>query len=254
MAIKLLNNIRDNITFVGEITYHFFSILRNPKTLRWKDFWKMIEEVGPNALIITVLIGFLVGLITAFQSTIPLTRFGAQIYVANLVGISLVRELGPLMTAIILAGRTASSFAAEIGTMKINQEIDALNTMGLNPIRFLVVPRVIATFLMTPLLNMFLIFFGVVGCGIVMHQLGFNTDLYLNQLHLAIRITDWVGGTIKASVFGLLIATIGCLHGLKTRVGPAAVGSATTMAVVDSIIMLVIVDGIFACVYYALGV
>ena len=158
------------------------------------------------------------------------------------------------MTAVILAGRTASSFAAEIGTMQINQEIDALKTMGLNPIQFLTIPRVIATTLMTPILSVFLILCGLLGCAIVMRTLGYPLDAFLNQLYEAIRIRDCIGGLIKVFAFGFVIASVGCLHGLKTKTGALSVGNSTTQAVVSSIIMMVIVDGIFALVYYILGI
>ena len=162
--------------------------------------------------------------------------------------------MGPLITAILLAGRTASSFAAEMGTMKINQEIDALTTMGIDPIKFLILPRIIAATLMTPLLNIFFIFFGMVGCGIVMHVLGYSFDLYIQQLKNIITIHAVVGSMIKATTFGMLIASIGCLHGLKTKFGASAVGKSTTNAVVAAIITIVVVDGIFAALFYALGI
>jgi phospholipid/cholesterol/gamma-HCH transport system permease protein len=253
-TVKILKNIQYNISFFGALFCYFVQTLVQPSSLRWKDFWRILEEVGPSALTLIALVGFLIGLIGAFQSAIPLGRFGAQVYIANLVGISLAREMGPLMTAIILASRTASAFSAEIGTMKLNQETDALTTMGLNPIKFLSVPRIIATTLMTPLLNIFLIFFGLVGCGVVMHSLGFNFDVYMNQLEQTVRIKDLIGGMVKAIVFGMIIASIGCLEGLKTRTNASGVGQATTKAVVNSIIMIIIVDGIFALIYYALGV
>ena len=158
------------------------------------------------------------------------------------------------MTAILLAGRTASAFSAEIGTMKINQEVDALNTMGLKPILFLVVPRIVATTVMTPILNVFLIFFGLIGCFVVMSSLGFTWDVYIRQLQQIVDFKGFVGGMFKAFVFGILISSVGCMHGLKTKMGASAVGDSTTRAVVNSIILIIIFDGIFACVYYALGV
>jgi phospholipid/cholesterol/gamma-HCH transport system permease protein len=253
-TVEVLNNIRDNIVFIGMIAQQLCYTLLHPKSMRWQDFFRTLDEVGPNALALIVLIGFLVGLITAFQSAIPLAEFGARIYIANLVGIALMREMGPLMTAVLLAGRTASAFAAELGTMKINQEIDALTTMGLDPIRFLVTPRILAAALMTPLLSLFLIFFGLIGCGIVMKSLGFNYNVYTHQLYSAVHFKDFMGGFVKTFVFGVVISAIGCLHGLKTRFGASAVGYSTTQAVVSGIIMIVVIDGIFSCVYYVLGI
>lgn len=253
-AVNVLESVRENIIFIGASISQTMVGLLHPSRLRWKDFWRVAENVGPDALLIIALIGFLIGLITAFQAAIPMRQFGVEIYIANLVGISLVREMGPLMTAVILAGRTASSFSAEIGTMKINQEIDALKTMGLKPVFFLVVPRILATTCMTPLLNIFLIFFGLVGCFVVMQSLGFSLDVYIRQLQQIIHMKDFIGGMIKAFVFGILIAGVGCLHGLKTNMGASAVGYSTTRAVVSCIILIIVVDGIFACLYYVLGV
>jgi len=253
-VVGVLNNIRENIILIGMLSVHLFQTLLHPKSVRWKDFMKALEDIGPNALPLIVLIGFLVGLITAFQAAIPLGRFGAQIYIADLVGLTLVKEMAPLMTAVLLAGRTACAYAAEIGSMKINQEIDALTTMGLDPVKFLTIPRILAATIMTPILSLFLLFFGLVGCGVVMQSLGYNYNIYIHQLENAIQMKDFIGGFIKTFVFGIVIAGIGCLHGLKTRLGAGAVGYSTTQAVVSSIIMIVIIDGIFACVYYVLGI
>jgi phospholipid/cholesterol/gamma-HCH transport system permease protein len=253
-VVGVLNNIRENIILIGMLSVHLLQTLLHPKSVRWQDFMKTMEDIGPNALPLIVLIGFLVGLITAFQAAIPLGRFGAQIYIADLVGLTLVKEMAPLMTAVLLAGRTASAYAAEIGSMKINQEIDALTTMGLDPVKFLTIPRILAATIMTPILSLFLLFFGLVGCGVVMQSLGYNYDIYIHQLESAIQLKDFLGGFIKTFVFGIVIAGIGCLHGLKTRFGASAVGYSTTQAVVSSIIMIVIIDGIFACVYYVLGI
>ncbi len=253
-AIGVADYTRDDLKFVGKVFCEFIQAFFQPRSLRWKDVWRTMKLVGPDALPIIALLGFLIGFISALQSSVPLETFGAQAYIGSLVGISLVREMGPLITAILIAGRTASSFSAEIGTMRINQEIDALATMGIDPIKFLILPRIIATTLMTPLLNIFLIFFGLIGCGVVMHVLGFSMDLYIEQLKSMITVTAITGSLIKATTFGLLIASIGCLHGLKTKFGASAVGKSTTQAVVAAIIMIVVVDGIFAAIFYALGV
>lgn len=253
-AIGVVDDIKENIRFVGKLSFEMLRLIVRPQSLRWGDMIRMAQATGPNALPIIILLGFLLGFISAFQSAIPLEKFGAQIYIGTLVGISLVREMGPLMTAIILAGRTASSFSAEIGTMKINQEVDALTTMGLDSVRFLILPRIIAATLMTPLLNIFLIFFGMLGCGIVMHMLGFSMNLYIQQLKTIIKFPDILGSVVKATTFGFLIAGIGCLNGLKTTFGASAVGRSTTRSVVAAIIMIVVMDGIFAAIYYSLGI
>lgn len=253
-AVGVVDDIKENIQFIGKVAVELFSVLIQPQKLRWGDTWRVAQQTGPNALPIIVLLGFLIGFISAFQSAIPLERFGAQIYIGTLVGISLFREMGPLMTAIILAGRTASSFSAEIGTMKINQEVDALTTMGLDSVRFLILPRIVAATVMTPLLNIFLIFFGLVGCGIVMQTLGFSVHLYIEQLKTIVSLSVIVGSLIKATTFGFIIAGIGCMNGLKTTFGASAVGRSTTRSVVAAIIMIVIVDGIFAALFYSLRI
>jgi phospholipid/cholesterol/gamma-HCH transport system permease protein len=190
----------------------------------------------------------------AFQAVIPMRRFGAEIFVADLVGLAMVRELGPLMTAIVLTGRSGSAFAAELGTMKVNEEIDALNTMGLDPVRFLVVSRVLAALAMTPLLTVFANVIGVIGGSLVLRSLGYPFITYFNQFTSAVDHIDLLGGLVKSVVFGILVAGIGCLRGLQTRTGPAAVGESATRAVVSGIILIVIVDGIFSAVYYYLGI
>ncbi|OGT30967.1 MAG: hypothetical protein A3E87_08290 [Gammaproteobacteria bacterium RIFCSPHIGHO2_12_FULL_35_23] len=253
-TLEILTIMRQNTLYIGELCDELFKSLLSPRRIRWRDVWQTIEIVGPNALPIVLLLGFLMGLIMSFQSAVPLQRFGAVIYIVNIVGISLTRELAPLMVAIILAGRTASSFAAEIGTMKVNQEIDALSTMGLKPLLFLAVPRVIAVMVMTPLLNIFMIVIGLIGCALFMMGIGYSADIFIQQIQSAITIGDLLGGLFKSVIFGLFIASIGCMYGLRTRFGASAVGESTTKAVVSCIIMLVIVDGIFAVLFYLLGI
>jgi phospholipid/cholesterol/gamma-HCH transport system permease protein len=203
---------------------------------------------------ITALLGFLIGLILAFQSAVAMQKFGVEVFVADLVVISLFRELGPLITAFILASRSGSAFAAELGTMKVNEEIDALTTMGLDPVRFLVLPRVVAAVAVLPLLTLFNHFFGLVGCGVVMTSLDIPVATYLERVREAADLGDLFGGLIKTFVFGTLIAGIGCLRGLQTGTGPSAVGDSATRAVVSGIVAIVVADGVFAVLYYFLGV
>jgi phospholipid/cholesterol/gamma-HCH transport system permease protein len=240
--------------FVGEGGAALVKTFLNPKQVRWKDAFLTSETAGVNALPVITLIGFLMGLIMAFQAAIPMRQFGAVIYVANLVGLSMVRELGPLMTAIVLAGRSGSAFAAEIGTMKVNEEIDALITMGLDPVQFLVVPRILAAVIMTPLLTLFADFIGVMGGSIVLLSLGYSLPTYFKQIFSMVTYVDLFGGLIKSIVFGLLVAGIGCLRGLQTEIGASAVGESTTRAVVGGIVLIVVADGIFSVVYYYLGI
>jgi phospholipid/cholesterol/gamma-HCH transport system permease protein len=207
-----------------------------------------------DALPIVALISFIVGLVMAFQAAVPMRMFGAELYVANLIGIAMVRELGPLMTAIVLAGRSASAFAAEIGTMRINEEIDALTVMGLDPVRFLIVPRVIAATLITPLLTIFSNLVGILGGALVITSMGYPIVSYYNQIASFVEWNDFAGGMVKCFVFGILIATAGCIRGYQTLSGPSAVGISTTRAVVTGIILIAVFDGIFSIVYYVLGV
>lgn len=254
ITVDFLKVFYQNIAFLGAVTYQLFYAITHPKKIRWYDLWRIVDETGPQALPIIALIGFLLGLISTFQAEPSFRQFGMQIYLVRLVCLGLVREMGPLLTSVLLAGRTASSFAAEIGTMKINQEIDALKTMNLDPIRFLVVPRILATMIITPILEIFFIIFGLLGNLVVMLSLGYSTDAFFSQINQGIMPGDYIGGLIKVFVFGLVIAGVGCLHGIKTSFGAQAVGKSTTQAVVSSLIMLVVVDGIFALIYYVLKI
>jgi phospholipid/cholesterol/gamma-HCH transport system permease protein len=242
------------ISFVGELSSALMKTAFQPRRVRWKDTLLIAEAVGVNALPIVTLIGFLMGLIMAFQAAIPLGRFGAQVYVANLIGLSVLREMGPLMTAIVVAGRSGSAFAAELGTMKVREEIDALITMGLDPVRFLIVTRVIAAVVMTPLLTIFADFVGLIGGSVVLLSLGFSLTTYYHQVQSAVSYGSLVGGLVKSFVFGILVAGIGCLRGLQTKTGATAVGESTTRAVVSGIILITVTDGIFSVLYYYLGV
>ena len=253
-VFELLQDIRTVISFVGELFLAMAHAARYPHRVRWRDTLKIAEALGVDALPIILLIGFLMGLIMAFQAAIPLGQFGAQIFVANLIGLAILRELGPLMTAIVLAGRSGSAFAAEIGTMKVREEIDALKTMGLEPVRFLVVPRVIAALVMTPLLTIFADLVGLMGGSVVLLSLGFPLITFFHQLQSAVTYGSPVGGIVKSFFFGILVAAIGCLRGLQTKNGASAVGESTTRAVVSAIILIVITDGIFSVIYYYLWV
>jgi phospholipid/cholesterol/gamma-HCH transport system permease protein len=242
------------VSFVGELGVALAHALFHPRSIRWRDALAVAEAAGVNALPIVMLVSFLMGLIMAFQAAVPLRQFGAELFIANLIALSMLRELGPLMTAIILAGRSGSAFAAELGTMKVREEIDALKTMGLDPVRFLIVPRVLAAVCMTPLLTIFANLVGLMGGSVVMLSLGFPLITYFHQVQYAVSYGSLVGGLVKAFVFGILVAGIGCLRGLQTKTGATAVGESTTSAVVSGIILIAITDGIFSVVYYYLGV
>lgn len=242
------------VTFIGEATAALVHALLHPRQVRWGDAVLIARRAGADALPIVGLIALLLGVILAFQSAVAMKQFGAEIFVANLVALSLLRELGPLMTAILLAGRSASAFAAEIGTMKVNEELDALTTMGLDPLRFLVVTRILAALLVTPLLTLFANLVGLAGAAMVLLTFDIPLVTFVNQVSQSVSLTDLAGGLVKATVFGLLVAGVGCLRGLQTRTGAAAVGEATTRAVVSAIVLIVAVDGVFAVIYFHLGI
>jgi len=247
------SDVVEQIHFTGQMASLLAASILRPHTIRWKDTWVIFEKAGVNALLIVGMIGFLMGLIMAFQSAVPLRTFGVDIFVVNLVALAVTRELGPIMTAVVLAGRSGSAFAAEIGTMKVNEEVNALTTMGLDPVRFLVLPRVLAGVAVTPLLTLFADLLGVLGGMGVMMSFGYPWVALFNQLSGAVTIRDLMAGLIKSVVFGLLVAGIGCLRGLQTKAGPTAVGDSTTRAVVSGIFLVVVTDAIFSALFYSIG-
>ncbi len=241
--------------FLGEMTIAFMQLLRMKARYRASDLILLIQECGAQALPIVTLISFLVGVILAFVGAVQLKQFGAQIYVADLVGIAMIREIGAMMTAIIMAGRTGAAFAAQIGTMKVTQEVDAFITSGFSPLEFLVLPRAVALILMMPLLCLYSDFLGVLGgAAIGVGMLGLSWTTYLRETANAIAMTDLLGGVFKSSVYGVLIALSGCLRGLQCGNSSAAVGEAATSAVVTGIVAIVVACGIFAVVFYVLGI
>lgn len=249
-----LKDMHRQISFAGEVGCKLLHILVSPRTLRLKATLSIAEKAGANAVGIVGLLGFLIGLILAFQSAVAMQKFGAEIFVSDLVALSLLRELGPLITAFVVASRSGSAFAAELGTMKVNEELDALATMGLDPVRFLVIPRIIATTIVTPLLTMFYNLLGLIGCGVVMMSMGFAPVTILDHIQEAVGMGDLLGGLAKTVVFGALIASIGCLRGLETGSGASAVGESATRAVVSGIVAIIVADGIFAVAFYFLGI
>ena len=247
-------DIRAQVAFIGETATALWYAVKNPARVRWKDVWYTCEQVGVNALPIVALISFLLGIILAFQAAVPMRQFGAELFVADLVGLSILRELGPLMTAILLAGRSGAAFAAEIGTMKVNEELNALTTMGLDPVRFLVVTRILAALLMVPLLTLFADLIGILGGALTMITFNIPIVSFLHEVDSLVDVKDLLAGLAKVPVFAVLIAGVGCLRGLQTQTGASAVGISATRAVVSSIVLLVIVDGIYAFVYYLLDI
>lgn len=250
---QILIAIKQSFHYTGEIVACFGFLLRHPTGLDLKKVATYIEEIGPNSIPLTFLIGLLFGLIMAFQSANMLKSFGAEIYVANLVSVSLVKELGPLLMAIILTGRIASAYAAEISAMQVNQEIDALKVMGLDPIPYLVLPRLVATALIAPFIALFMDFFGLLGCGVMMLTEGFTRQVIITQMFAYLSIGDLVSSLFKSMVFGFLIAGIGCFHGLNSARNAAAVGSSTTQTMVSCIAIVTTTDGLFTTLLFYLG-
>jgi phospholipid/cholesterol/gamma-HCH transport system permease protein len=254
-AIGCGTSLGEMLAFLGDMTQTFLRLFHLKVRFRAVDLLLLIQQSGAQALPIVTLISFLVGVILAFVGAVQLKQFGAQIYVADLVGIAMIREMGAMMTGIIMAGRTGAAFAAQLGTMKVTQEIDAFTTMGFSPLEFLVLPRVIALVLMMPLLCLYADFVGILGgaaIGVGMLDLSWTT--YFRQTANAISLPDVFGGVFKSSVYGVLIALAGCLRGIQCGNSSSAVGDAATSAVVTGIVAIVVACGIFAVLFYVLGI
>jgi phospholipid/cholesterol/gamma-HCH transport system permease protein len=252
-AAERIEESRALTSFLGETVLALGWALRHPRKVRGREALLVGERAGPDAVPVVCLLGWLIGLIFAFEGVAPFSRYGAVSRIPTFIAIALARELGPLITAIIVAGRTAAAFAAELGTMKVTEEIDALRTLGLDPVRLLVVPRVLAAMIVTPLLGLVCTGAGLVGGYAVMASLGYGWHFYIEQVKWAVTAASFTLGFSKGFAFGFVVGTTGCAHGLRTRAGPGAVGASTTTAVVASIVLVIIVDGIFAYVWYACG-
>ena len=234
-------------TFLGQNLMALANLLRGRAQFRWADALLVMEQTGPQALGIVAMINFLVGLILAFIGALELAKFGASIYVADLVGIATVREMGCIMTGIILCGRTGAAFAAQLGTMKVNEEINALQTFGISPIEFLVLPRMLALVLMMPFLCIFADLISIAGGYCVsLTTLHISSTIYLSRTLHAIDVKSFVLGIFKSFFFGFLVAYTGCLRGMQSGYTAAAVGQATTRAVVTGIAAIIAADGLFA--------
>jgi len=245
-TISVLDDLREQLAFLGGCIESFAAALRHPRILRWPEVLVVLEKAGVNAVPIVSLISLLTGVIIAYEVAQPLAMFGAKAFTADIIGIVMVREFSPIFTAIVLAGRSGSAFAAEIGTMKVNEELDALTTMGLEPMRFLLMQRVLAGTLLMPLLTAFSMLAGVFGGVVVMMAMGFPFDQIWSHLSSSVHVADVVVGTLKAVAFGAIVSGLGCLRGIQTKEGPSAVGDSATRAVVAGILMIIVVDAIFA--------
>lgn len=250
-AIAMWEDVLGMISFLGEFIIAFLHSLRHPRLVRWSEVAFYMQQVGVDGLPIVGLISFLLGLIMAFMSSLQLQSFGANIYVASLVAVAMVYELGPIMTAILVAGRSGSSFAAEIGTMKVNEEVDALTVMGYDPIAFLAMPKMLASMIVVPLLTLYADVTAILG-GLIVGVVGLDLTVYayLHQTVESITAVSIIRSLAKSMVFALLIAGIGCQRGFGVRGGAQAVGTATTSAVVAAMFLIIITDSAFAILFY----
>ena len=243
------------VSFIGELMQSFARLLKGKANFQRSDLFVVLQEAGAEALPIVSLISFLIGMIFAFVGVMQLQAFGAGIYTADLVAVAMVREMSAIMTGILMAGRTGASYAAQLGTMKVNEEIDALTTMGINPIDFLVLPRVIALIIMMPLLTMYGSLMGILGGMVVgVAMLDVNVIQYVEQTKTAVDLSALFGGLFKAVVYGALVATAGTQQGMACGNSAMAVGQATTKAVVMGIVLIVVSASVLTVIYINLGI
>ncbi len=252
-TIAAVEEAKGMLAFLGEALLAFLTFLRGKARFRRSDLFLIIQESGANALGIVTLISFLVGLILAFMGAVQLRQFAAEIFVANLVGLGMTREMAPIMTGIIMAGRTGAAFAAQLGTMQVNEEIDALKTLGISPMEFLVLPRMLALVLMMPLLTLYANLVGILGGLVVAQGFGISATEYLVQTMNAVHLHDFAVGLFKSAVFGVIVAISGCLRGMQCGRSAQAVGEATTSAVVTAIVLIITLDGIIAVITDVIG-
>jgi phospholipid/cholesterol/gamma-HCH transport system permease protein len=247
LARRQYRDFLEIMSFVGELMVALAWSVAHPRSVRCEEVNFYMKRAGADGLPIVALISLLLGLIMAFMSSLQLKQFGANIYVANLVTVAMVRELGPIMTAILVAGRSGSAFAAEIGTMVVNDEVNALVTMGFEPIRFLAVPKVLATMVVVPILTIYADLFAILG-GLIVGITGLDLTAftYIQQTKSSIRIFDFATSLVKAVVFAMLISGIGCQRGFQVKGGAEGVGTSTTSAVVSAIFLIILADSAFA--------
>ena len=243
------------LSFVGEIAIVARRSATRPQRIRWKPVLYNIRTAGFDALPITGLLCFLMGIVIAYQGATQLRRYGANIFVADLVGLAMLRELSPLLTAIIVAGRSGSAYAAQIGTMKVTEEVDALRTVGIVPIELLVLPKIVALGIALPLLSVYADVLGVAG-GMLMakQELGVGVADFLDRLQYALRLSDFLVGIGKAPVFAAIIAVVGCFQGFQVAGDAESVGRRTTVSVVQSIFLVIVADALFSVVFNTLGI
>ncbi len=250
-TLHLWGRLHEIATFIGEIILAFVDLFTGKRPFKPRDFFAFVQSCGVESLPIVSLIAVLVGVILSFVGAVQLQMFGAQIYVANLVGLGMVLEMGALMSGVIIAGRIGASYAAQLGTMQVNEEIDALRTMGISPVGFLVLPRMLALMLMLPLLCIYADIMGILGGSIIgVSMLDLSLIEYLEQTRKTLHLSQCGQGLLKSTVFGVLIGFAGCLRGMQCGRSALAVGEATTSAVVTSIVLIVVSDSIITYFLY----
>lgn len=253
-TLLILDEVKQVFAFFGDMLLALVGLLKEPRTANWREVPHIMEKAGADAVPIVVLINFLVGFVMAFQGAVQLKQFGANLFVADLVGVSVTRELGPLMTAIILCGRTGAAFAAELGSMRVSEEIDALRTMGFGPMRYLVLPRAIGLMLAAPLLTLLGDLVGIAGGLVVaLSSLNLTIGAYVNETRRALDTWDVFSGVVKSVVFALAIALISCQQGFAAEGGAEAVGNRTTSSVVSILFTLILIDAGFTLFFYKFG-
>jgi phospholipid/cholesterol/gamma-HCH transport system permease protein len=249
-AFDFSRDLRQLNIYIGRVAISLLYIVLHPRRIKWGEVMFLLQRSGAEAVPILALLSFLIGLVSAFSAALQLRQFGANIYIADLVGIGMTQEMGALLTAIILTGRSGSAFAAEIGTMKISDEIDALTVMGIKPLNYLVLPRIIAVMLAMPILTLFADFCGIMGGMVIsMTSLDLTPNAFLGELKVAITLFDVFYGAFKGFVFGILVAGVGCYRGLRTEGGALGVGRSTTSSVVSGIFLIIVADSVFAILY-----
>lgn len=254
-AFGLLETGRDLLSFLGAVTIALIAAAARPWRIRWRALFAQMEQTGLHALPIVGLLSFLIGIVLAYQSSDQLARFGAQIYTVNIVAVGILREMGVLITAIIVAGRSGSAFTAQIGTMKVNQEIDALDTLGMSPVDVLVVPRVLGLILVMPLLAFYASIMGILGGAVMtMTSLDITFAQFLTQLQGAATPSALFVGLVKAPLFAGIIGVVGCFEGMKVSQSAESVGQRTTRSVVESIFLVIVLDAMLSILFSVIGV
>ena len=253
-TLKMYEDIISFITFTGHLFYAFFHTLLKPSDIRFKETVYHIHQSGFNAIIIIALTSFLVGMVISYQGSVQLAKFGADIFIVDTVALSITRELGPMITAIVIAGRSGSAYTAEIGAMKITEEIAAMRTMGFDPYTFLVLPRVIALMIALPLLIFFADIIGILGGMVAAKmQLGISMTMFIERLYEILEVKHYLLGMLKGPVFAFLIAAVGCFRGFQVSMNTESVGLHTTASVVNSIFLVIAFDALFSVIYTELG-